>query len=143
MQRGRKSAAELSIAPPTGIPNRPDPPEAFTEAQAALWADIVAEKPAGWFDAATVPLLASYCRGVVFVQELAAEIAALGKKCLRHPDKLRRLEKLNNLLDKQEKRLVTLATKLRLAQQSRYDKAAAYTAARDAAKPKLWEVSGG
>jgi hypothetical protein len=38
---------------------------------------------------------------------------------------------------------VTLATKLRLAQQSRYDKAAAYTAARDAAKPKLWEVSGG
>ena len=142
-QRGRKSAAELAIAPAGGIPNRPDPPEAFTEVQAALWLAIVAEKPAGWFDAASEPLLASYCRGVVFVQELAAEIAALGKRCLRDPDKLRRLEKLNVLLDKQEKRLVSIATKLRLTQQSRYNAAAADTAARNAVKPKLWEVNQG
>lgn len=141
-QRGRKSAAELEIIQAAGVPNRPDPPGDFTARQVAIWAGIVAEKPAGWFDAASVPLLAAYCRGVEFVEQLAAAIAELGDECLTDPILLKRLRYLSDMLDKQEKRLVTIATKLRLTQQSRYNPAAADTAHRNSVKPKLWEVSG-
>ncbi len=133
----------MAVAPPPGVPNRPDPPESLTEAQAALWVAIVAEKPAGWFDAASQPLLASYVRAVTFSEELAREYASLGKKCLKDADKLRRVKVLKDMQEKQEKLMATLATKLRLTNQSRYTPQAADTAARNAAKPKLWEVSGG
>lgn len=108
--------------------------------QVDLWDAIVAEKPAGWFDAASRPLLTAYCRAVTFSDDLAAELLTMGKRCLKDSDSLRRVRALKDMQEKQEKLMATLATKLRLTQQSRYTPQAADTAARDTAKPKLWEV---
>jgi hypothetical protein len=139
-QRGRKGMDELAIAPPAdGIPNRPEPPVTLDEAQADLWRSIVEQKPAGWFDSASIPLLAAYCRAVTTCDAVAREINKLGKRCLKE-ETFARVAKLKKLDEAQAKLMATLATKLRLTQQSRYTPQAADTAARNVAKPKLWEV---
>lgn len=136
----RKSAEDLAIAPTGGVPNRPDPPASLTEEQGVLWRSIVDQKPAGWFDSASEPLLAAYCRAVTTLDAVAKEINKLGKRCLADPEKLTKVLRLKKLEDAQAKLMAALATKLRLTQQSRYTPQAADTAARNVAKPKLWEV---
>jgi hypothetical protein len=124
---GRKSVAALSVV--ALVPGKPpEPPESLESAAAEVWRRVVATKPHDWFSADTFPLLAEYCRATVFAGEIAAELTRFptiptGKKLKRY-DTLRRMQKQNGNL------LAQLATKMRLAQQSRYGARGAETAAR-------------
>jgi hypothetical protein len=66
-QRGRKSAASLSV--PRGnvvemVP-RPPPPSDLTDEQAEEWKAIVGRLPAEWFPRETWPVLVQFCRHTV------------------------------------------------------------------------------
>lgn len=138
-KRGPKSAAELATVAPRAD-GRPHPPGDMTAAEQALWRSIVESEPADWFDSgARQHLLRLYCEHAVFRAELHALISdckpgALAEDC--GPE----FERMLKARDRETKQLVSLATRLRLTNQSRYTPQAANTAGRNATiGPKPWE----
>lgn len=134
--RGRKSAASLTVVP-AGIPARMEPPQGLTESQVAMWREIVAGKPADWFAADNAPLLAEYVRAVDMCNALAFQI---GAALAGDPVEAALLLKgYLDMRDKEAKRATSIATKLRLTQQSRYTPQAAATADRKAGGARPWQ----
>jgi hypothetical protein len=132
--RGRKSTAALSVVA-TSLPQRMEPPQELTESQAALWREIVAGKPVEWFAADNAPLLAEYVRAVDMGNRLALEIELTLAGTADHS-----LKDLLKMRDTEAKRATSIATKLRLTQQSRYTPQAAATADRKAGSgAKPWQ----
>lgn len=126
--RGRKSAASLSVIS-GGVIQRIEPPAGLTDSQAGLWRSIMATKPACWWTADNAPLLAEYVRAVDMGNLLAFQIEAL----LAGGDPVETAAHLKCLLDmrdKESRRAMSLATKMRLSQQSSYTDKSADTAKR-------------
>lgn len=115
------------------VPSVPDPvgyppaPRGLSRRQRALWRTIAASKPPNWWDAATLPLLAALVAHAATLEQLQAQFDQLGD--LADPGTLARLERLSSLRDREAKAMSSLATKLRLTPQSRYEPR---SAARDA-----------
>jgi hypothetical protein len=134
-QRGRVSAdARLSIVP--FVPSLPDPPASLSEGEAAIFRETAAAMPSGWFRADSIPLLIEYSRAVDACNKLAGMRDA--------PDMtLRDLAVLLAAHEKQARLVVTLATKMRLTQQSRIlpDKAGRDVANKPVAAPP-WGAQG-
>jgi phage terminase small subunit len=134
--RGRKSAASLSVAV-TNIPGqRPEPPEKLSEVQKSEWRAVVARMPADWFTRENQALLVEHCRHVERSDVLEAaiqEAVADGR--------LRDVADLINLAKQLTSTLATLATKMRLSQQTRADRDKAATAVKNiGAGRRPWEI---
>lgn len=114
----KRSAASLAIVTPEL--GRPKPPAELTAAEAALWDAVVSTKAAEWFTRDTFPLLIAYCRAKVGADIVAGQIEKFQPEWLDTEDGLKRYDLLLRMQDRQGKLLATLATKMRLAQQSRY-----------------------
>ena len=113
--RGRKSAAELTVVPIGLDSRRPEPPACLTDGEAATWTAIVGELPGGWVTAATEPLLSAYCCHVETATRLSGMIDALDfASC----DK-RLLGRLLEMRRGETAASASMATKMRLTQQSR------------------------
>lgn len=133
--RGKKSAASLSVASVSALPSRIEPPSDLTDAQAEVWRAVVSTKPTEWFDADTAPLLAEYSRATVMCNLLAVQIEAAIAG-----GEAGELKMLLDMRDKESKRLVSIGTKLRLTQQSRYTPKSADTAnRRNGGGGKVWQ----
>ena len=137
VKRGRKSAAELALAPVVEIVQRPGAPDELTDEEAREWEAIVARMPGDWFSRETWPLLVQLCRHTV----AARRVAQLVHQEEQSDDfNLAYWDRLLRAQERQSALLMSLATKMRLTQQSRYGPRAAATAARDAGGgPKPWE----
>ncbi len=134
-QPGRPSAASLSVVP-SGLPQRPEPPECLTAPQGSTWRAIVATKAPDWFKADTQPLLVAYCKAV----DLHMRVSAL----LDSMDPLADAREFRGLIEvaaKQAAIMSSMATKMRLTPQSRYTPQAASTSDRKTASEqrKPWE----
>jgi hypothetical protein len=105
-QRGRKSAASLSIVPVSGI-QRPEPPPEFTPEEAAVWTATTRAMKPDWFGPETHPLLSAYCFHVVTANELQAQL-----RTLTTVD--REYRQLLALLRAETKIMLSIATKLRI-----------------------------
>ena len=134
-QRGRKSAASLSVAPVSLGGRRPPPPADLTSPQAQTWREIVASTPGGWFSVVQEPMLAAYCRHVSAADELARMI----DKC-KPEDDLCRFDKLLRMRERETKAMSSLATRMRLTQQSQMHPRTAARAMEDGqGGRKLWD----
>lgn len=135
-QRGRKGAAALAIVSADGITAvpRPDPPEALTDEQREEWWAVVNRMPADWFPRETQGLLVQYCRHVVQARRVAQMIAKLesGKKF-----DLADYDKLLKMQEREGRAISSLATRMRISQQSLYSKDQTRGAKSTAKKP--WE----
>ena len=118
-QRGRRSAAKNEVVD-LEIAQRPKAPEDLEKAEAALFNEIVAARPADYFDAATIPLLSEYCRIPTELRLISGAISQYKDTWLNTDDGLKRFKDLTNMRDKAQKRMALLAVKMRLAQQSRF-----------------------
>lgn len=140
-QAGRKSVENLTVVTP--IPGqRLEPPPELTQAQTAVWRDVVSGYPSDWF-ARCLPMLSAYCRAVVEHGRVSAVIDE--HECTDNPDKIRNLNTLHQMQDRQAKLMAALATKLRMTNQSRYTPQSAATAAKRAGAAPLrpWERATG
>jgi len=98
---------------------RPRPPEELTDEQALEWVEIVNRLPADWFNRETHGLLAQYCRHLSVSRKLAKLILDLEGS----PEfTVKEYDKLLKMQDRESRAIATLATKMRIAQQSTYDK---------------------
>lgn len=98
-------------------------PRTLSKRQRAIWRSIAASKPSSWWDGGSVPLLAALVAHLETLEQLQAEFARLGD--LASPAALARLEQLSRLRDRESKAASSLATKMRLTQQSKYETRAA------------------
>lgn len=102
------------MAPDTSDSRRPEPPRDLTPAEAAVWRDFVADMPAAWFRPVTLPLLKSYCRCAVRMDDL--------EHAYRNAEDDEECERLEGRIERQGKLMTSLSTKMRLTQQATYDK---------------------
>ena len=116
-KRGRPSAASLEISN-IGLletVQRPDAPYDMTDEQTDEWWAVVNRLPADWFPRETHAMLAQYCRHVV----AARKISQLVTDCESDLDMdLNRYDQLLRMQEREGRALSSLATRLRLTQQS-------------------------
>lgn len=114
------------------------PPAELTAEQACVWRETVEARSADYFGQDAVPLLEEYCRVVVMCRLLALQIetviAGSGGE-----ETAGLLKSFLDMRDKESRRMASLATKLRLTNQSRYTPQAAGTAAKKGAGGKVWQ----
>ena len=117
--RGRKSAAALSVVPT--LPNqRPEPPAELTKEQAEEWRAVVGRMPADWFTRETHALLAQYCRHVVRARVLAGAIDQFDSEWLKTEVGVETYDRLTRIAEREGRAVSSLATRMRITQQSRY-----------------------
>jgi hypothetical protein len=137
-QRGRRSAAQLSVIAGT-IDGRPKAPPSLSADETEVWDRIVASEAADLFRTAAIQgLLTRYCRHFCRAEWLEKEIRTA---TLPHSeDSLADVDRLMKMAQRETLACVTIATKLRLTNQSRYQPSVAATAARRASSErKLWQ----
>jgi hypothetical protein len=112
----RKSPEALGAAIFLSGGNPPSPPEDLApEAAKQLWARVVSAFAADRFDPGNLPLLARYCRTVVYVERLHD---ALDRLELGTPE----AGKLHRQIMSGNNSLATLASSLRLSVQAQVDR---------------------
>lgn len=114
------------------------PPESLTPEQATVWRETVECRSAEYFGPDAVPMLEEYCRVVIMCRLLALQIEAViaGSS---GDETAGLLKSYLDMRDKESRRMSSLATRLRLTNQSRYTPQAANTAAKKGAGGKVWQ----
>jgi hypothetical protein len=139
--RGRHSAASQVIA--GGFTERPEPPKNLTLRQNAIWREVVASEDPNFFNTGVLRgLLADYCRSRATAEGITAVIEASAEVWMQDSESVANHERLLRMRDRELKAMVTVATKLRLTNQSRYVPHTAATAAKKTPKEDLpWRKS--
>lgn len=131
--RGRQSLAALSVVQPGAQEcQRPAPPAELSPEQRHEWLAVVNRLPAEWFQPETYPLLAQYCRHVVSARRVAELVAALEEEMGKEPEEgeskialmlgaSKAMDRLLKMQEREGRAMSSLATRMRLTQQSTYD----------------------
>ncbi len=117
--RGRTSSAALSVSSQVTAIQRPDAPYDLTDEQADVWRSTVEALPADWFTPETFGLLTSYCRHVVEERHIAQLVHAI-----KQAEQLdaRNYVELLKAMARESQAIGSLATRMRISQQSTYDR---------------------
>ena len=128
-KRGRKSTAELTVVSSEAIQKeivsaieRPQAPPELTAEQESIWDEIVDELAADYFTTETFPLLAQYCRHVTRARRYAQLLESMEKKKKFDEKDIKAYRDLSRSEEEQTRAISSLATKMRLSQQSTYDR---------------------
>lgn len=137
-QRGPKSTAALAIAAtaPLETIQRPDAPYDLTDEESGEWWAVVNRMPADWFPRETHGLLAQYCRHVVRARRIAQLITA--EEGDTEAFSVERYDKLLNMQSRESRVLSSLATRMRISQQSSFDKERSRDSKKTGKRP--WDV---
>lgn len=118
--RGKKSIASLEVVQNQQITafKRPEPPARLTNEQAEIWLAVVNNQPADWFKPDTHELLEHYTRHAVAGRRIDEMIKSLPDS--DDSDWLNTLNKLYIMQEREGRAMTSLATKMRITQQSEY-----------------------
>jgi hypothetical protein len=124
MQRGRKSAAAVAVIGPHGLETirRPDPPISLTDEQADEWRKVTNAMAADYFSPETHALLEARCRAVVHGRRLSERIE---NEMASDEYDWKTHKELLHAQAEQAHIVAVLDTKMKLAQQTVYDKSTA------------------
>jgi len=135
-QRGRKSAGELAVASPVLVQPRPDAPVELTPEQADVWNEVVDALPADWFPAETHPLLIQYCRHTIEARRIAQLI---DQECAREELDVATYAALLRMQARETTALKSMASSMRLSQQSSRRDDNSATAKKNRTVTRPWE----
>ncbi|HUH38724.1 MAG TPA: hypothetical protein VL027_12345 [Spongiibacteraceae bacterium] len=114
----------------------------LTDAERAVWIDLVNDQPASAFTATHAPLLAQYCRHIVQSQLIADEISNFDRAWLADDDGLKRYDRLLAMQEREGRAASSLATRLRITRQATADpKTVGRAQGRMAKSRKPWELA--
>lgn len=142
--RGRKSSGDVEFnVIEGGFAERPDPPDDLMPRQKEIWVAIAHDEPLECFStAATRELLKDYCLHIHTREMLTETINEVPKSFHKSEKGLKHLSRLLRARDIETRAAASIATKLRLTNQSRYTPLSAATASRNTTKgirPWDWE----
>lgn len=139
--RGRQSAAELSIQPVALSDRRPEPPASMSEAAAQVWRDTVGTLPPNWLSPGQHPLLIAYCRHAAQADDLAKHVASFEADWLQADGGIERLNKLLAMGERETRAMTACARSMRITKQSQVEpRGAARALGADANGMRPWEV---
>lgn len=142
MQRGRKSAASLAVAVATavGSTQRLLAPAHISDAERAIWLEVVNDQPADAFSATHIPLLELYCRHVVNARVIADEVTNFDRAWLADDAGLKRYDTLLKMAERESRAASSLATRLRITRQALEQPDTAGRKFAEQVKRKPWEL---
>jgi len=142
-KRGRKSAADLSVAALLAQASTHDllgAPLSLSDQEIGVWRDVVENHPEGTFTPIHAPLLEMYCRHVVQGRLIADEILNFKREWLADDDGLKRYDRLLAMQEREGRAASSLATRLRITRQATVDPKTAGRAHRNQPQGrKPWE----
>ena len=120
LKQGRKSHVESNMMQIGNMvqENRVKPFAHMTDAEIAVWNEVVNDQPAGAFTEVHKPLLEMYCRHVINNRVISDEILNFDRSWIAEDDGLKRYEKLLNMAEKESRAASSLATRLRITRQA-------------------------
>lgn len=139
----RKSAAALAVAPVAGPleVKRLVAPAHLSEAERAIWVEVVNDQPADAFTVTHAPLLELYCRHIVQARVLADELANFDRAWLADDEGLKRYDRLLAMAEREGRAASSLATRLRITRQAIDQQTVARGLLKNV-KRKPWELPG-
>ena len=121
--RGPKSTASLEVVSSSiSAVQRPQPVDGLTTDQANEWIDIVNLLPADWFPRETHGMLAQYCRHIVSSRRVGELIERLIDTKPPPDSFVGDYDKLLKMQEREGRAMSSLATRMRISQQSQYSK---------------------
>jgi hypothetical protein len=143
-QNGRKSAASLAVAAPgspLSVP-RLTPPAHISEAERAVWAEVVGDQPAGTFTPTHAPMLELYCRHITNARVIAEELANFERAWMADDEGLKRYDRMLAMAERESRAASSLATRLRITRQAvEHPATVGRAAGKNASKTrKPWEL---
>jgi hypothetical protein len=118
----RKSSASLEVhalgLAPVAKTRRLTAPAHISDAERAVWVELVNDQPAEAFRTTHVPLIEMYCRHVVASRTLADEILNFDRAWLADDEGLKRYDKLLTMHERESRAASALATRLRITRQA-------------------------
>jgi hypothetical protein len=141
-QRGKKSEASIVSLKANVLTSnsRIVAPAQLTDAEVAVWNEVVADQPATAFSATHIPLLEMYCRHVVQGRILADEILNFDRSWLADDDGLKRYDRLLGMQERETRAASSLATRMRITRQALHPETASNEVKRNIKTRKPWEI---
>lgn len=140
-ERGRKSAASLSVVKPVQeLAKIPPAPDHLTGEQSDTWRIVVESRAGDMIDPEAYPVLVEYCRAVSAANALAVQINTLDLSWAADEEGLKRWDKLLAMQARVAGTIATLGGKLRINPSARIRADAAGVAASKGKKLKPWQV---
>ena len=130
----RRSAASLAVLPPASRIQRPEPPDRLDKEEAEEWRKVVGRLPPEWFPGETHAMLEEFCIHVIRSRMIAEWVKGFKSEFLRMEGGVERIDKLLAMGEREARIIASLATRMRLTQQSRAHSTVARTAARQGGK---------
>jgi hypothetical protein len=142
-QRGKKSEASIVSQKANVLTsnNRIVAPAHLTDAEVAVWNEVVADQPATAFTVTHAPLLEMYCRHVVQGRILADEILNFDRSWLADDDGLKRYDRLLGMQERETRAASSLATRMRITRQALHPETASNEVKRNVKTRKPWEIN--
>ena len=141
-QRGRKSADALSVLAVSAMTTeRLAAPAHMSDAELAVWLEVVNDQPAGAFSPTHAPLLELYCRHIVQARVLADELVNFDSAWLADDDGLKRYDRLLGMAEREGRAASSLATRLRITRQAIDQQTVARSIVNAPKARKPWELT--
>ncbi len=143
-KRGRKSSAELSVAPVSSLLSQPPkPPEHLSKQASDIWRMVMTSRSKKMIEAESYPVLVEYCRSITRADFVSKEIDRFEQVWLTSDEGLKRYDKLISIQDKLTKTINSCAVKLRLTPSTRFhSETAATIVANDNTGQNPWDYDG-
>ncbi len=142
MARGRKSKADLTVAPVKELRQIPEPLEQLTSKEGETWRSVMESSAGNFIQAEAYPLLVEYCRAITSGDMVATVLEGFDPKWAQDEEGLQRWNKLLQIQDRVQGRVASLAVKLRLTPSSRVRPETAGRAERNHSRKKPWLFEG-
>lgn len=142
-QRGRKSLTAATTLPKTPVlvsNQRLPAPAHLTDAEMAIWNQVVSDQPASAFTETHIPMLEIYCRHVVQGRILSDEVLNFDRAWLADDDGLKRYDKLLGMVERESRAANAAARALRITRQSLHPTVVGNDVMRHNKSRKPWET---
>lgn len=121
-QRGRKSAASLSTAPPPAdfqaAKDRPPAPEGMTAVERIIWNRVAGAMPPGWFKREHIDLLKSFCQHAARADKFNRMASAFESSDVGEKIDLADLDRISKMADRESRAALALARTMRITHQA-------------------------
>lgn len=135
------SISAASLSTPIGASKRLEAPLHLSDAEMAVWCEVVNDQPASSFTPTHSPMLEIYCRHIVQSRILAEELANFERPWLADDDGLKRYDRLLAMAEREGRAASSLATRLRITRQAIDQQTVARTIKNSAKSRKPWEIA--
>ena len=134
--------AVAAVVAPISSVNRLGAPVHISDAERAVWLEVVNDQPAEAFSVTHSPLLELYCRHIVQARILADELGNFDRAWMADDDGLKRYDRLLAMAERESRAASSLATRLRITRQAvEHPTTVGRSIAAQSKKKKPWELA--